>query len=152
MNPAPSVKPQTVSPLQVARIIWLMFIGSLGLIIAMALTLMKTQPRSSPDLTFTYAIAGVAVAQLVFLGAFRSRLLGSSRTQSDHGEEVVARQRWVSAQVLGFASAEAVVLFGFVLHTMNARPPWVSTALFVTGVLLMVAFFPQRQEPLNPKR
>ena len=144
--PADDRKPKSVPALQVFRIMWAMFVCSVSAMMVATYTLLKPHPRPSPGPAISYALAGVAVVQMIFFASFRRRFLERSGTLSQRGEADAARQTWASAQFLGFASAEAIVLFGFVLHTMGAQPAWMSTVLFITGFMVFIRFFPQAAE------
>ncbi len=145
MTPASGTKPQ-VSPLQLARVMWLMFLAAACLIIAVTYILSHPHGQLAPQPSLNWDFAAIGAADIVVLAIFRRSVLGRSRAQSDRGEEAQARESWISAQVLGFASAMSIVLFGFVLHVMGARPPVFSTAFFAAGLVMMVAYWPQRPE------
>ena len=87
------------------------------------------------------AVAGLlAVAALVL----RSRLVGPSeeilRTRPD---DLSAMARWRVGQIISFALAEAVVLYGLVLKFVGAE--WkVAGVFFAAGAALMLMFTPQR--------
>lgn len=144
MIPAPGTEPQSLPP-QTVRFLWIAFLcGACG-IIAIAHYLPKPQSQPVPAPIFVCAIAGVATVDLVFFGIFRRSILERSRAQSERWE-TTALASWALAQILGFASAMSIVLFGVVLSLMGARPPWVPTAFFAAGVLTLVAYYPQFAE------
>jgi MFS family permease len=131
---------------QAARIMWVAFLCAASGIIALAHFVPRPQSQPIPAPAFIYAITGVAMADLAILGIVRRNLLERSRTLSERGEATAGQAAWAVAQTLGLASAMSIVLFGFVLHTLGARPAWISTAFFVAGLLLMAAYRPQLPE------
>lgn len=94
----------------------------------------------------TMYVAIAALAGLMVVSAFsvRRRFVTNSadilRTDVSNS---AALARWRTGQMLGFAVAEAVVLYGLVVRftgasTVHAAP------FYVGGILLFLAFFPTR--------
>ena len=130
--------------LSTARMLWLVFLGLQGIFIAIAHTILKPNAHAAPAPAIVYAIVGLAVVEIAFFATFRSNLLARARAKAESGEAAQAQATWTLAQILGIVSAEAIVLFGFVLHMFGAQPVWISTALLALGVLNMLAYFPQQ--------
>jgi hypothetical protein len=144
--PASDAKQKSLSPLELARVMWIAFLCAASGIIAIAHLVRAPESHTSPNPAFSCAIAGVAIISLLYLAFFRRKLLARSRALSERTESDRALATWRVAQVLGFAAAMSIVLYGFLLHAMQAQPAWISTALFVGGIVVFVAFFPQRPE------
>jgi MFS family permease len=147
MIPAPGARPQSLPP-QTVRLLWLAFLCGACAIIAIAHFLSRPPSQPVPAPIFVYALTGVATVDIVFFGIFRRSLLERSRARSRRGEAAQAQATWALAQILGFAAAMSVVLFGFVLHLLGAQPPWISTVFFVAGLLNLAVYRPRPIESL----
>jgi len=145
MTPAPDAKVQATL-LQTARTTWMAFLVAGCGFAALSHIIHNPQPRPAPSQGLIWAIALVGVVDVVVFGVLRRSLLARSREQSNGRQVVTGRETWFKAQILGFASAMSIVLFGFVLHTLGARPAWISIAFFAAGLLIMAAYRPQPAE------
>jgi hypothetical protein len=145
MIPAGKAKSSAMM-LQTARLMWAMFLCSAFGFAVMTYFLLKPQPHPAPAPTFGYAIAGVAAVDLVIFAFLRGNLLERSLECSERGAAEDARAIWMKAQLLGLASAESVVLFGFILHQLSARPSWLTAIFFVVGIFLMAVYRPTLPE------
>jgi hypothetical protein len=129
--------------LQTARLMWVAFLCSQGVFIAIAHTILKQRTHAGPSPAFIYAIVGLAVVELIYFFSFRGKLLARSRAKAEHGEASAAQATWTLAQVFGFAAAESIVLFGLLLRDLGVQPAWISAAFFAVGVLNLLAYYPQ---------
>ena len=142
MIPISSTTPKPIT-LPAARFIWIAFLCAACGIIFISHVL-KPQPQRTPDVLIGRVFSIVAVAEILIFAFIRSRILAQSQQKAQRGEAAMAQASWGVAQILGFASAMSIVLFGFVLHLLSAPPAWISTALLALGVLNMLAYFPQQ--------
>jgi hypothetical protein len=142
MTPSPEAKSQD-KLLQTGRMMWIFFLIAGCGFFALSRVIHNTQPGPAPSRVFVWAIAAVGVADVVILGLIRRSLLAKSGQQSAQNQAVTARQTWLSAQMLGFASAMSIVLFGFLLHTLGVRPAWIPVAFFIAGLLIIAAYRPR---------
>ena len=129
--------------LQLARILWGCFLVSACLIMMIA-HMMHPLPTSRSAAAFKWAFVAVGAMDIVLIGAVRRNLLERSREKSLRGEAAAAKAGWSTAQLMGFASGESIVLFGFVLSMMVQG--WFSTAFYVAGLLLLASYWPQPAE------
>ena len=106
--------------------------------------LMHSVPQSNPAPAFKWVFVAVGGVDIVAIATIRRNILGQSREKSLQGETVAAQAAWSVAQLLGFASAESIVLFGFVLSMMVSG--WFSTVFYMVGLLLLVGYWPQPAE------
>jgi hypothetical protein len=125
---------------------WMAFLIAGCGFVALSHMIRNAQPQPAPSESIIWAIAVVGSVDVVILGVMRRSLLAKSLEQTDRNQVVTGRETWLRAQLLGLASAMSIVLFGFVLHTLGARPAWISTAFFVAGLLIMAAYRPQPPE------
>lgn len=146
MTPAPGEKPNNLSPLQFARLMWMMFLGSGCAFIALSHIVRPPQPQANLPQAFVWAIAAVGAVDIVLVASLRRKLLTMAQEQQQRGEAELAKGRWMTAQVYGFAGGMSIVLFGFVLHTMQAQPGWIITVFFIVGLLNLAAYRPQSLE------
>ena len=128
--------------LQVARVMWVVFVCWACGIIVMAHMIRRPQPPTPPPPAFNRLIAAVAAADIVVIGLIRRGLLQKSQENVQRGEAAAGQIIWGKAQVMGFASAMSVVLFGFLLSMAGARPEWFNTIFYVVGLLLLVSYWP----------
>ena len=128
--------------LQAARVMWVAFLCSACAIIAVALRL-KTHAAPLPAASFVWSIAAVGVLDIVVLGIIRRSQMVKADDLNKRGETEAGQKSWALAQLLGFAGGESIVLFGFLLSTMGARPEWFSVAFYVAGLLILVTYRPQ---------
>lgn len=128
---------------QTARMMWVMFPCAACAIIACAYRIGTPHPEHIPAPSLSWTFAAIAAVDFVVFGILRRSLLARSQEQSTRGEPVAAQATWLKAQMLGFAGGMSIVLFGFVLHLMGARPAWISIIFFVAGLLNLVAYRPQ---------
>jgi hypothetical protein len=147
MMPARDAKAQATL-LQTARIMWMAFLVAGCGFVALSHIIRNAQPQPAPSQGFVWALAVVGVVDVVIFGALRRSLLARSWEQSNGRQVVAARETWLKAQLLGFASAMSIVLFGFVLHLLGAQPPWISTVFFVAGLLSLAVYRPRPIESL----
>ncbi|MGA8108745.1 MAG: hypothetical protein WBD46_16520 [Acidobacteriaceae bacterium] len=131
--------------LQTARLIWAAFLCAACCIVFIA-RILTPPPHPTPAAALSWILAAVGAVDIVFIGALRSKILARSQEQSMRGEKAAAQAAWTVAQVLGFAAAMSIVLFGFVFRMLDARPPWFSAAFFVAGLLLLVGYYPRSPE------
>lgn len=129
--------------LRTARIVWVAFLIWACGIILFAHRVQAPRSQPVPPSAVNEGIAVAAIADLALFGFLRRKLLERSRGQLADGESDLAPRAWMSAQMLGFASAMSIVLFGFVLHILGARPPWFSIAFFIAGLLNLAVYRPQ---------
>jgi hypothetical protein len=132
--------------LQAARIMWLVFLCAAGGIIVLAHMTRRSQPPTAPAPVFSRLIAAVAAVDIVVIGLIRRSLLQKSQEQVQRGDAAAGQINWSKAQALGFASGMSIVLFGFVVGMVGARPEWLSTAFYVAGLLILVAYRPQLEQ------
>jgi len=142
MIPQHGASPQGFS-LPKARIIWAcFFVAACWIMLIGHIT--HRVPVSSPAPSFKWILAAVGVVDIVAIGAIRRNILEQSRQKSLRGEAVQAQAAWSVAQMLGFASAMSIVLFGFVLSMMVTG--WFSAIFYLVGLLLLVSYWPQPAE------
>ena len=131
--------------LQTARLIWVAFLfAACG--IAFIARILTPPPQPTPAAALSWILAAIGAVDIGFIGALRGKILARSEEQSMRGEKAAAQAAWTVAQLLGFASAMSIVLFGFVVKMLDARPPWSSAAFFVVGLLLLVGYSPRSPE------
>ena len=140
MIPETGANPRGMT-LQTARIMWIAFLCSACAIIAVAHRV-KTNGAPLPAASFVWSIAAVAAWDIVVIGLIRRRQLLKADDLNKRGETEAGQKSWALAQLLGFAGGESIVLFGFLLSTMSARPEWLSTIFYVAGLLILVAYRP----------
>jgi hypothetical protein len=141
MIPGSGANPNGIS-LQTARLMWIAFLCSACVIITVAHR-QKTHPAPLPAASFVWGIAAVGAVDIVVMGMIRRSQLVKADDLNKRGGTEASQKRWASAQLLGFAEGESIVLFGFVLSMMGARPEWLRTAFYDAGLLLLVACWPQ---------
>jgi hypothetical protein len=129
--------------LRTARIVWVVFLVAACWFIVIA-HVMHHPPSASAVPSFKWILAAVGAADIVIIGSMRRNLLARSQEQTGRGETAPAQASWFLAQILGFATAMSIVLFGFVLSMMVQG--WFSTAFFIAGLLLLVSYWPQPAE------
>jgi divalent metal cation (Fe/Co/Zn/Cd) transporter len=132
--------------LQTARVMWVAFLCAACGFVALSYRVQPPHPEHVPAPYLSLAFAIVAAADAAILGAIRRSRLAKSQEQARQGDAAQAQVSWLSAQVLGLASALSIVLFGFVLRMIGARPAWTSIAFFAAGLLIMAAYRPRLPE------
>jgi hypothetical protein len=125
--------------LSTARIVWLAFLVAACGFILLAHAI-RPVPSTTPAPAFKWILAAVAAVDIVVIGLIRRSLM----ERSSRGEAAAAKAGWSVAQMMGFASAMSIVLFGFLLSMM--REGWFSTAFYVAGLLLLASYWPQPAE------
>jgi len=142
MMPQRGASPQGFS-LRNARIIWSCFVVAACWFMLIAHFMRHVSP-TAPAPAFKWVLLAVGAVDIVVIGAIRRNFLEQSRDKAARGETVAARAAWSVAQMMGFASAMSIVLFGFVLSMMVAG--WFSTIFYGAGLLLLVGYRPQPAE------
>lgn len=141
MTPGSGANPKGMS-LQSARIMWVAFLCSACAIIAVAHRV-KTHPAPLPAASFVWSIVAVGALDIVVMGMIRRSQLVKADGLNNRGETEAGQKSWALAQLLGFAEGESIVLFGFLLSMMGARPDWLSITFYIAGLLLLASYFPQ---------
>jgi hypothetical protein len=106
--------------------------------------LIQIRPPERPlSAVVIWANAFVCIVIIGMALFFRSRMVSESAAKLyTNPQDIEALQTWRSGQIVSFAFAEAVVLFGFVLKFLGAH--WnVAGVFFVVGILLLVAWRPK---------
>lgn len=135
-TPAKPIAPRVV------RLLWVAFLcGACG--IAAIGHILKPEPLPPPNAMIGRLLAVVAAAEILIFAFIRRRFLNQAQEKKQRGEADRSQAMWGAAQILGFASALSIVLFGLVLHFVNASPVWISTAFFVAGLVNLAVYYPQ---------
>ncbi|HEX4037324.1 MAG TPA: hypothetical protein VHX37_04625 [Acidobacteriaceae bacterium] len=138
----PAAKPIT---LQTARFIWVAFLFAACAFIWISL-IVRPRPQPAPPVALSWAFAAIGAVDIVLIGAIRRKVLAQSQERSMRGDSDAAQAAWSVAQLLGFAAALSIVLFGFVLSIMGASPPWTSVAFYIAGLLILLGYRPRPLE------
>jgi F0F1-type ATP synthase membrane subunit c/vacuolar-type H+-ATPase subunit K len=101
--------------------------------------------HSPRDIKAMYVGIAAITLLMVFSALFlRRRFVAQSaellRVDANNSAAVM---RWRTGQIVGFGVAEAVVLYGLVVRFAGASTVQ-SAPFYVGGILLFLAFFPQR--------
>jgi hypothetical protein len=90
------------------------------------------------------AIVGLAVYSL--WGCYWFRRKWPNRVRKTVNNDPLARtRRWGTVQIVSFASAESIVLWGVIGKFGASSPSWLCYSLYATGLALLVVF-----KPTNP--
>ena len=94
-------------------------------------------------------LAAIAVASAWRIYTLRTRLLArAARTAAEHEPDAAAKIASV-AHLLGFASAESVLLCGVVAHFVLHSPAWISWSFSLAGGALLVLYWPASPASLS---
>lgn len=118
---------------------WFMYIG---LVVYLQLP-EKPVPPVIPVALGVAAVSSISVARIL-----RQKLLVEpARTLVSDPENAPILRRWVSGNIVSFAFAESIVLFGVVLRFLGER--WrVAAIFFGAGLLLLLFWAPRKIEAL----
>jgi hypothetical protein len=95
------------------------------------------------DLTTKFHWVCAALGAWAIFGGFRLRRkwLAKSRS-STNGLD--AQKKWALAQVLSFAFANSIILWGFVARMRQPTPPrWFPACFYALGVILLFLWIPR---------
>jgi hypothetical protein len=129
------------SALRSARILHVCFLVAAGLYL---LVLFQLRPMErSVDSLLVYALGFLSLL-VVGTGFFlRGRMVVETAARlSINPQDATSLKQWRSGQIVSFAFAESVVLYGFVLKFLGAS--WnIAGVFFIAGILLLVAWTPK---------
>jgi hypothetical protein len=129
------------STLRSTRILHLVFLIVPFLYIAVLFQLNPLERPVTP--TAVYALAFECFATIAAGSLLRARkVTASAEKLGANPQDAVALRTWRSGQIISFAFAESVVLFGFLMKVLGAR--WnVAGIFFAVGILLLAAWTPK---------
>jgi hypothetical protein len=101
------------------------------------------------DITFAVVFGACSTALVGITLSFRKRWMAPVERAEPHAEIPQEQMmQWHQAQMLSFAAAEAVALFGFVLRFLGH--PWIeASAFFTASFILFVIFVPRKPASLT---
>jgi hypothetical protein len=121
--------------------------GTLMLCIVLYVVVMVLVPAQNAESLSTNILWMLAIIAIAILGwgqAIRSRrlrlALETLRTKPDNAESLA---RWRYGVVLGDTLAQAVVLYGFVIHFLGGTR-WEVAPFFIAGVVAMLVWWPRK--------
>jgi hypothetical protein len=107
-------------------------------------------PEKSVPIILTVALGTIAASTISVAQTLRQKLLFAPATAlvSDP-ENAVLLRRWRAGNIVSFAFAESVMLFGVVLKFLGER--WSIVSIFFgVGLLLLLLWAPQKIQTLTP--
>lgn len=132
-------KDVNAAAVRLGRTLKLAFIGSGLLFIFLVIRLPAKSPHSAPP-AIELVMTIVAFA-CVFAGFFVPRVVRRAQPFQDRPGSTALNQ-WMSMTVLSLAFFQACILFGFVLHLVGARAPFVDV-LLAAGIISLLIWSPQ---------
>jgi hypothetical protein len=128
------------------RIIQISFIVASLMIIDVS---RKIHPQArNVNASLQWAIVFIAIG-VTLSGFLVQRLMLRAQSQSlPAAHNSTLRDWWFIRHILRFAFAQAVVLFGFILHILGSTSILV-TVLYVSGILLLLIWWPGTCPPNN---
>ncbi len=133
----PSRKPLSLATL---RLLWGSFAMSFVLIAGVAAV-----PAGIPAHRLGWSL--LILAALISWSAWsvyhlRRGLFARAALKAMEGNSDAAAKVQTTAHLLGFASAESIVLCGVLAHFVLHSPPWVSASFYVAGTALLLLYWP----------
>lgn len=107
-------------------------------------------PEKPVPIFFPIALGLVAILNISAAQTLRQKLLFAPATAlGSDPENAVLLRRWKAGNVVSFAFAESVMLFGVVLKFLGERWSIVSV-FFAVGLLLLLLWTPRKIQTLPP--
>jgi hypothetical protein len=110
---------------------------------AVLMCVIAASPGDRPDQTFVTMLGGLSVAVIAAGFAVRKKMiqpaLEALRTKPD---DIALLGRWRSGAILSATLAEAVVLFGVVIHLLGGSAVQ-AAGFWIAGALTMLIWWPQ---------
>ena len=91
-----------------------------------------------------WAIAGLAAWSAEGGRYIRRKLMIHASKEVREGNGLEAGRKQSAAQVLGFASAIGVVMWGLVVNRTVGSPRWFDSIFYIAGVVILIAYKPSR--------
>jgi cytochrome b561 len=135
-----------MKPERQLRIIQIAFIVASLMIIDVSRKIQP--PAQNVNSSLQWAIVFIAIG-VTLSGFLVQRLMLRAQSQSlPAAHNHTRRDWWFKGHIIRFAFAQAVVLFGFFLHTIGSKSILV-IALYVSGILLLLIRWPGTSPPNN---
>lgn len=126
-----------VSPMRLMRVLKYSFFG-IGLLLIYIVIRIPAPSHPAPNPAFSLAVIAVALT-IIALGFFVPRFLRKAvNGNSQNRPESTPLNRWMSLNLFSLACFDGSMLFGFVLHLLNApaRLAWIATAAGIIAILI----------------
>jgi hypothetical protein len=72
----------------------------------------------------------------------RNKFMLRAAYEAENGMIASASRTWSAAQLIGFMSAESVVLWGVIANVNMGFPRWISVLFYAVGIVLIAAYRP----------
>lgn len=122
-------------------------VALLACIVVYAVIVVLLPTAAAPNMLVFKVATVLAVALVVVVFAFRHTMVQRALTAlALQPEDRLAISRWRTAYLVVYLLSEAIATYGVILHFMGFNLEQVSV-FFVTGLLLILLYAPQRPAP-----
>ena len=130
------------SSVRVVRILYAVILYSMLLFILMAERFLHYEPHDVHLIWMVFLVTSLMVIGVAVF--FRLKTLQpAAETLQTIPDDRTAASRWRFGNILSFALAESLLLFGFALRFLGGTT-WQSVPFYVVGIALMLVWRPRR--------